>query len=99
MENIFLITIISLCLWAITDRHVPTGVIITSGLMLISCACFAALDGSNYIHRAMKVMVAGATLVGLGIFWRLVGCHFWSDVMLRWPLMQILVRSAGTDRH
>jgi hypothetical protein len=99
MDSSLLIIVIALCLWAITDRHVPTGILITSGLTLIVCACFAALDGSNYISRAFKMMVVGIGLGGWGFFWNLVGRQRWRELSMRWPVMHSLARVTGIERR
>lgn len=73
MISIAIAVLAGLCLWAILSPQIHTGVLPTAGLVLVLCACGAALDDSAYIYHAFAVMVYGCLLVGIGVLWRQFG--------------------------
>lgn len=99
MDRVALLLVIALCVWAITDRHIPTGIAITFGLMLVACGCLAALDDSVYMLRAFTLRTWGLVLVGWGFFWRLTGRQWWLTLSMRWHFMHSLARVFGAERR
>jgi hypothetical protein len=99
MTDTALVLTIGYCLWAITDRHIPTGILITSGLTLVLCGCLAELDGNAYIDRVISLRTWGLVLVGWGFFWNLTARAWWLNLSMRWHFMHTLARVFGVERR
>lgn len=99
MHAIALSVVILFCLWAITDRHVPTGIVITSGLAMVVCGCLGALDDNAYFDRAFVVRTWGLVTIGWGFFWRFTGRGLWMRVSMRWGWLYIGTRWFGLERR
>lgn len=99
MDQFALVLVVMLCVWAITDRHVPTGVFITTGLALIACGCLAAMDDFAYLGRAFTLRTWGLALVGWGCFWRLTARQWWLTLSMRWHFMHMLCKLFGVERR
>jgi hypothetical protein len=78
MISIAIAVLAGLCLWAILSPQIHTGVLPTAGLVLVLCACGAALDDSAYIYHAFTVMVYGCLLIGIGVLWRNFGAPWFA---------------------
>lgn len=99
MDRVALLLVIALCVWAITDRHIPTGIAITFGLMLTSIGCLAALDNDSYLTRAFALRTWGLVLIGWGFFWNLTARQWWLSLSMRWHFMHTLARVFGIERR
>jgi hypothetical protein len=78
MISIAIAVLAGLCLWTILSPQIHTGVLPTTGLFLVLCACGASLDDSAYIYRAFVVMVYGCLLIGIGVLWRQFGAPWFA---------------------
>lgn len=57
------------CLWAIVDKGIHTGVVITVGLVLIIAACLALFD-SGWVYRAAYFLIYGCLLIAGDLLWK-----------------------------
>lgn len=86
METFILWSVFLSCMWIITDKHIPTGITVTVGLLLIAVGCLASLDETAFTMRAFTIRGTGSMVVAWGIIWRFHGAPRWSrwyDLILR----------------
>lgn len=70
LHDLITLAVVALCLWAIVDPRVPTGVVPTIGLCVVGVAALWSLDDWAPPQTVVDTMLGGLGLVGGGAAWR-----------------------------
>lgn len=70
VQDVFAVVLVAACAWAIVSPRVPTGILVTAGLLVILASALGALDEHSVPNKLLTTAFAGNVLVALGLLIR-----------------------------